>query len=78
MTLKHVHQEEWKINPYQNETLPSPAREERERKGGGGGRKAIIRRQAYFAWTTTQRKDFGPTGATYLTKMMKQLKFTNL
>ena len=40
--------------------------------------KAIIRRQAYFAWTTTQRKDFGHTGATYLTKMMKLLKFTNL
>ena len=46
--------------------------------GGGGGEKAIIRRQAYFAWTTTQRKDFGHTGATYLTKMMKLLKFTNL
>ena len=33
MTLKHVHQEEWKINPYQNETLPSPARGEGERGG---------------------------------------------
>ena len=47
--------------------------EERDRGG-----EAIIRRQAYFAWTTTQRKDFGHTGATYLTKMMKLLKFTNL
>ena len=59
------------------DTSKSSKRREGE-KGGEGGGKAIIRRQAYFAWTTTQRKDFGPTGATYLTKMMKQLKFTNL